>query len=55
MHPEAAQEWARMVGRSMPIGGIRISASPCQDGSTINDKIPGSDKPSSESLQNNQY
>src|SRR2546421_9962316 len=44
MHPEAAQERARMVGRSMPIGGIRISASPCQDGSTINDQVASSNE-----------
>ena len=42
MHPIAAQERTRMVGRSMAHSGIRIASAPRQDGSTINDQIAGS-------------
>jgi hypothetical protein len=43
-----------MVRGSMPEGSIGITASPGQDGRTINDEITSSDEPSSESLQNKQ-
>jgi hypothetical protein len=44
-----------MVSRSVPIGGIRITTSPSQNGSTVNDEITGPDEPSSQSLQNDQH
>jgi len=44
-----------MVSRSVPIGSIRIAAFPSQDGSTVNDEITGSDKPSAQGLQNHQH
>jgi hypothetical protein len=55
MDPEAPQKGKRMVSGSMPVGSIRVTASPSQDGSTVNDEIPGSDEPSSESLQNKEH
>jgi hypothetical protein len=55
VHPETAQKREGMMSGSVPIGRIRIAASPGQDGSAINDEITGSDEPSSESLQNHQH
>jgi hypothetical protein len=55
MHPEAPQERTRMVSRSVPISGIRITASPGQDRSTVNDEIPCSDEPSPDCLQNGKH
>src|SRR5512135_2607038 len=52
MHAKASQERTRMVGRGMPKGGIRITASPSQDRSTVNEEVTSSNKPSSESLEN---
>jgi hypothetical protein len=54
MHTEAPQKRTRMVSRSMPEGGIRITASPSQDGSTVNDEVTSSDESSSDGLQNNE-
>jgi hypothetical protein len=54
VHAEASQEGKRVMGRSVPVGSIRITTTPCQNGSTVNDEIPGSDKPSAQSLQNHQ-
>src|SRR5260370_39006308 len=44
-----------MVSGSMSVGRIRITASPSQNGSTVNDQITGSDQPSAQSLQNHQH
>src|SRR2546423_10602538 len=52
VHPEASQKWKRMVSGSVPEGRVRITTSPSQDGSTINDEITCPNEPSSESLQN---
>ena len=41
----ATQERTRMLGRSMAISSIGISAAPGEDGGTINDEITGSNKP----------
>jgi hypothetical protein len=41
-----------MVGRGMPKGSIRITASPSQDRGTVNNEVTSSNKPSSESLEN---
>ena len=43
-----------MVSGSMPDHSIGITASPGQDGSTINDEITSSNESSLESLQNDQ-
>jgi hypothetical protein len=43
-----------MVGRGVPKGGIRITASPSQDGSAVNDEITSPDESSSDGLQNGQ-
>src|SRR6266576_5574304 len=53
--PEASQKGKRMMSGSVPIGSIRVTTSPGQDGSAVNDEITGSDEPSSESLQNHQH
>jgi hypothetical protein len=55
VYAEASQEGKRVMGRSMPVGSIRITTTPCQNGSTVNDEIPSSDKPSTQSLQHNQH
>ena len=44
-----------MVSGSVPEGGIRITASPGENGSAVNDEIASSDESSSESLQNDQH
>jgi len=44
-----------MVTRCVPVGSIGISASPSQDGSTVNDEISGSNEPSFESVHNNEH
>jgi hypothetical protein len=44
-----------MMGRSMSKGGIRITASPSQNGSTVNDEIPGSNEPSSDGRENREH
>ena len=43
------------MGGSVPEGRIGITASPGQDGSTVNDEITGSDESSSDGLQNGQH
>jgi hypothetical protein len=55
MDPEASQEGKRMVSGSVSVGGIWVTPSPSQNGSTINDQITGSDKPSAQSLQYDQH
>ena len=44
-----------MMSRSVPKGSIRITASPGEDGSAVNDEIAGSDKSSSDGLQNGEH
>jgi hypothetical protein len=44
-----------MVGGSVSVGSIRVTPSPSQNGSTVNDEITGSDESPSQSLQNNQH
>jgi hypothetical protein len=55
VHAETSQEGKRVMGRSMPVGSIRITTTPCQNGSTVNDQITGSDESPSQSLQNHQH
>jgi hypothetical protein len=55
MDPEASQEGKRMVSGSVSIGGIWVTPSPSQDRSAVNDKITGSDKPSAQSLQDDEH
>jgi len=55
MDPEASQEGKRMVSGSVSIGGIWITASPGQDGSTVNDEIAGSHQSSLQCLQHDQH
>jgi len=55
MNPVAQQQRTRMVSRSVPEGGIRVTVSPSQDGGTVNDEITGSDESSSESLHNSEH
>jgi hypothetical protein len=55
VHAKASQKGKRMVSRSVSIGGIWVTPSPSQDGSTVNDEITGSDKPSAQSLHNDQH
>src|SRR5437588_10225292 len=43
MHPVAQQQGTRMMGGSVSKGRVRITASPSQDGSAVNDEIPRSD------------
>jgi hypothetical protein len=54
MNPEASQKGKRMLSRSVPVGRIRVTTSPGQDRSTINDQITGSNQSGSQSLQNRQ-
>jgi hypothetical protein len=55
MHPEASQQRTRMVRGSVPVSSIRVTTSPSQNGSTVNDEITGSHESLSESLQNDQH
>jgi len=50
--PEASQKGKGMMSGSMSVGGIRVTASPSQNGSTVNDQITGSDESPSQSLHN---
>jgi len=54
MNSEASQKGKRMLSRSVPIGGIRITTSPGQDRSTINDEVTGSHQSGSKSQQDRQ-
>jgi len=53
--PKASQKGQGMLSGSMPIGGIRVATPPSQNGSTVNDEIPGSNESLFESLQNHQH
>jgi hypothetical protein len=55
MYPEASQERMRMVSRSVSEGGIRVTASPCQDGSTVNDEITSPNESSSDGMENGEH
>jgi hypothetical protein len=55
MYPVAQQQRTRMVSRSVPEGGIRVTAPPSEDGGTVNDEITGSDESSSDGLQNSKH
>ena len=44
-----------MVSGSVPKGGIRVPASPGQDGSTINDEITRPDESLLDGLENGQH
>jgi hypothetical protein len=52
MHAIAQQQGTRMLSGSMPKGGVRITASPSQDGSTVNNEITSPNEPPSNGLQN---
>jgi hypothetical protein len=54
MNPEASQKGKRMLSWSVPVGGIRVTTSPGQDGSTINDEVTGSNQSSLKRLHNDQ-
>jgi hypothetical protein len=49
---KASQEGKRMVSGSMAVGGIRVTASPSENGGTVNDEIASSDESSSQRLHN---
>jgi hypothetical protein len=55
MHTKASQKRARMMSGGMPEGGIRVTASPSQDRSTVNDEIAGSDESRADGLQNSKH
>jgi hypothetical protein len=55
VNPEASQKGNRMMSRGMPEGGIRVTASPGQDGSTVNNEITGSNESSPDGLSNGEY
>src|SRR6266581_3770483 len=55
MHAIAQQQSAWMVSGSMAEGGIRITASPSQKGSAVNDQITGSNEPSSDGMQHREH
>jgi len=55
VNPEASQKGQGMVSGSVAVGGVRVATSPSQNGSTVNDEIPGSDEPSAQILQNHQH
>jgi len=55
MDPVTQQPRTRMLSRSVPEGGIRVTASPREDGGTVNDEITGSDESSSDGLQNSEH
>ena len=44
-----------MVTRSVPVGGIRVTTSSSQNGSTVNDQITGSDEPSSQRFSDREH
>jgi len=52
MDPEASEKWPRMVSRSMPRSRIRVTASPSQDGSTINDEVMSANESPPNGLHN---
>ena len=49
MNAIAAQKWTRMLGRSMAIGSIGVSATPGKDGSAINNQVAGPNEPTVQS------
>src|SRR5437016_307594 len=55
MDTEASQERTRMVSGSVPEGGIRITASPGEDGSAVNDEITGPNESRSQSMHHGQH
>jgi hypothetical protein len=44
-----------MLSGGMPVGSVRITSSPSQDGSTVNDEVSSSDESSAQGSQNNQH
>ena len=44
-----------MLSRSVPEGGIRVTASPSEDGGTVNDEITGSNESRSDGMQNGEH
>jgi hypothetical protein len=52
---EASQQRKRMVSGSVSVGGIWVTPSPSQNGSTVNDEITGSDESPSQSLQDDEH
>src|SRR5258708_7095843 len=55
MHAVAQQQGTRMLSGSMTEGGVRITASPSQNGSTVNDEITSPNEPSSHGLHNREH
>jgi hypothetical protein len=54
MDAEASQKRKGMVSGSVSVGRIRVTTSPSEDRSTINDEITGSNQSGSKSLQDRQ-
>jgi len=52
MDAVATQEWTRMLRRSMTKGGIRVSTTPGEDGSAIDNEITGTNQPATDGGQN---
>ena len=50
VHAEATQEGAGVVGRGMPVGGIRVVATPGQDGGTVHDEVAQAHDPPCDGL-----
>ena len=55
MDPVAQQERTRMLSRSVPERGIRVTTPPSEDGGTVNNEIMGSDKSSSDGVHNSEH
>ncbi len=52
---ESYYQGTRMMGGCMAVSGIRITASPSQNGSTVNDEITGPNQSGSESVHNGEH
>jgi hypothetical protein len=55
MYTEPSQKRPRMMSGCMPISCIRVTASPGQDRSTINDEITSPDESAADGLQNDEH
>jgi hypothetical protein len=55
MHPEASQEGTWMVSGSMTESGIGITASPSQDGRTVNDEITSPNESRADGMENRKH
>src|SRR5213594_4008614 len=55
MHSEASQQGPRMVSGGMPKGRTRVTTSPSQNRSTVNDQVTCSDESGSNSMDNREH